>query len=337
MTILPLAILAATLSLSPDSNDIYRVQADQFIASGKLSVQQAQTAAIRQAIDGKPQALQAIRQGRSQTDYADHRVRVSQIAPNLRLYTPTTQSSKPRPILLYLHGGGWCIGSINSCSRYCTELSAGADILIAALDYRLAPEHPYPSALQDISQALDHIVSHAQDIGADTTHISIGGDSSGGNLAIVSSLQTSHPIHSLILYYPVTNVSRPYEPSWQQYASGYACDAEIMEAFTDAYIPYDERTLPTVSPLLLPDADISRLPPTLIVAAERDVLYDQGVEFAKRLRQNQIPVTHITLPGSIHLFITVPHQDAAFRQSVQLTKTFLKDKYNIIPGSFLRP
>ena len=329
MVAFQLAIVFATLFLCQDSTEIYRLQADQLIASNKLSVQHTQTAAIRQAIDGKPQALQAIRLGRSQTDYADHRVRIRQLRSNLRLYTPANQSCKLRPILLYLHGGGWCLGSINSCSRYCTELCSSADILIAALDYRLAPEHPYPSALKDINQAIDYLITHAQDIGADTTFFSIGGDSSGGNLAIVSSLQTSHAIHSLILYYPVTNVLPPYESSWHKYACGYACDAEIMEAFIDAYIPYEQRNLPTVSPILLPDDEISRLPPTLIVAAERDVLYDQGVKFAERLSQNHVPVTHITIPGSIHLFITIPHQDAAFYQSVNLAKIFLKKNNKI--------
>lgn len=97
-----------------------------------------------------------------------------------------------------------------------------------------------------------------------------------------------------------------------------------MEAFADAYIPASERSNPLVSPLLLSDTEITRLPRTLLVAAERDVLYDQGKQFIQRLRQQHVPAKHITLAGTIHLFITVPGQETAFRCSVELAKDFLE-------------
>lgn len=324
--------LAAVLMLSGcrqptfvvDNKESYRTEADAFIATGRLKSQEMQARAVREAIDGECGALDEVRSGRSKQDAADDRITVRQLRPNLRLYMPRQTSERPRQLLLYLHGGGWCFGSIMSCSRFCTELCASADIMVAALDYRLAPQHPYPSALDDCCEALSFLASEAASLGIDTTRISIGGDSSGGNLAIVSALRSEVGIRSLLLFYPVTNICPPYEPSWQTYADGYGCDANLMEAFSDAYVDRAERSNPHVSPIHLTDNEIGRLPSTLLVAAERDVLYDQGKLFAERLHRQRVPVRHVTLAGSIHLFITVQGQESAFWRSVALAKEFLR-------------
>lgn len=306
------------------SNEAYRSDADAMIASGRLKVQETQTKAVRTAIAGDNTDLQQVRNGRSLQDASDDRVTVQQLSPNMRLYSPKNASSKPRPLLLYLHGGGWCFGSIMSCSRFCTELCANSNIMVAALDYRLAPEYPFPCALDDCTEALQFLVREATRLGIDTKRISVGGDSSGGNLAIVSALQSNIAVHSLLLFYPVTNICPPYRASWQTYSEGYGCDAQIMEAFADAYVPATERSNPLVSPLLLSDTEIARLPRTLLVAAQRDVLYDQGKQFVERLHRQHVPAKHVTLTGTIHLFITVPGQDAAFWHSVELAKNFLR-------------
>lgn len=313
---------STTGNFTVEADSIYAKEADAFIASGATKGQAAQTEAIRKAIAEDSEALNAIRNGRSKKDYVDGRVAVNDSLPNIRIYTPSGEK-KRRPVLLYLHGGGWCFGSIKSCSRFCTELCVNADIVIAALDYRLAPENPYPSAINDCVDAIKYLSAHADELGIDTTRISIGGDSSGGNLAIVSALKSENSIHSLLLFYPVTNVSKPYGESWQTYGEGYANDAEIMEAFTDAYIPQEQRAIGLVSPLNLNDDELKRLPNTLLVAAERDVLYDQGKSFIHKLHDLKVPAQHITINGSVHLFITVPGQDAAFYKSVELAKDFL--------------
>lgn len=305
------------------SNEAYRTEADAMIASGRLKVQEAQTNAVRAAIAGDNTDLQQVRNGRSKQDASNEHVIVQQLSPNLRLYSPRNTSSKPRPLLLYLHGGGWCFGSIMSCSRFCTELCTNSDIMVAALDYRLAPEYPFPCALEDCTEALQFLVREATRLGINPKLISLGGDSSGGNLAIVTALQSNKAVHSLLLFYPVTNICPPYRASWQTYSEGYGCDAQIMEAFADAYVPTTKRSNPLVSPLLLPDTEISRLPRTLLVAAQRDVLYDQGKQFVERMRRQHVPAKHVTLVGSIHLFITVPGQDEAFWHSVKLAKEFL--------------
>lgn len=304
-----------------DTDDRYRTEADAFIASGAVKVQTQQTMAIREASSGRSDALNSVRSGRSKADALDSRVTIRQLTPTLRLYLPISSTDHERPLLLYLHGGGWCFGSIKSCSRFCTELCACADILVAALDYSLAPESPYPAAIEDCLEALRYLSAHSKELGIGS--ISIGGDSSGGNLAIVSALQSDVPAHSLLLFYPVTNMDRPYSRSWKRYGKGYALDADIMEAFTDAYIPHSKRSNGMISPLRLHGSTLANLPKTLLVAAERDVLYDQGKAFIRKLQRQHVEAQHITLKGSIHLFITVPGQDAAFYRSVALAKDFL--------------
>lgn len=299
----------------------YRTEADAFIASGAVKVQAQQTLAIREAIRGNSDALNGVRNGRSKSDASDSRVTIRQLTPTLRLYIPAGGTDHERPLLIYLHGGGWCFGSIKSCSRFCTELCASADIMVAALDYSLAPESPYPTAIEDCLEAIRYLTALSKELGIG--RISIGGDSSGGNLAVVSALQSDVPIHSLLLFYPVTNMDRPYTRSWKRYGEGYALDANIMEAFTDAYIPNSERSNGMISPLRLPGSTLAKLPKTLLVAAERDVLYDQGKAFIRKLQKQNIEAQHITLKGSIHLFITVPGQDAAFYRSVALSRDFL--------------
>lgn len=319
-------LLGIVLNLSAqkaiiETDSRYRTEADAFIASGAVKVQAQQTLAIREAIGGNNDALNGVRNGRSKADAADNRVVTRQLTPTLRLYSPSGCTDHERPLLLYLHGGGWCFGSIRSCSRFCTELCASADIMVAALDYRLAPESPYPAAIEDCLEAIRYLSAHSKELGIG--RISIGGDSSGGNLAIVSALQSECRVHSLLLFYPVTNMDRPYTRSWRRYGEGYALDADIMEAFTDAYIPHSGRGNGMISPLRMPDSSLARLPKTLLVAAERDVLYDQGRAFVRKLQKQQVVAQHVTLKGSIHLFITVPGQNAAFYRSVALAKDFL--------------
>lgn len=312
----------STEIFSVEADSIYEKEADEFLASGLAKGQAAQTKAIRKAIAGDCDDLNAIRNGRSKTDFADERVSFID-SLNLRIYTPAGKTRK-RPALLYLHGGGWCLGSVKSCSRFCSELCANANIVVVALDYRLAPENPFPAAIDDCVEAIDFLYSNAENLGIDTARISVGGDSSGGNLAIVGTLKSEKSVHSLLLFYPVTNICKPYEKSWQTYGSGFANDTEIMEAFADAYVPQAQRANSFVSPLNF-NTELKRLPKTLLIAAERDVLFDQGKIFIQKLLDLDVPARHITIRSSVHLFITVPGQDAAFYKSVELAREFLKD------------
>ena len=137
------------------------------------------------------------------------------------------RASQNLPQLLYLHGGGWTFGSINSCGRFCDAQAASGKMRVIALDYRLAPEHPYPEGLDDCVSAVNYIIDHAAELHIDANHITIGGDSSGGNLALATALSETccGKIESLLLFYPVTKAFDDGSESWQQYSKGFGLDA----------------------------------------------------------------------------------------------------------------
>ena len=217
--------------------NLMRTQADAFLRGMPSDLQQRQTTAIMQAIDGDNSSLMAVRNARNTLpEYSDN-VQTRMITDNMRLYEPKDCQDETLPLLLYLHGGGWTFGSINSCGRFCDAMAASGKMRVVALDYRLAPEHPYPEGLHDCIAAVRYIIKHADELHVDVSHITVGGDSSGGNLAIATALSDDcrGKIESLLLFYPVTKAFDDGSESWQQFGKGFGLDAEIMEAFNRAY------------------------------------------------------------------------------------------------------
>lgn len=317
---------AQTAALAADTLTAMQQEAEQFVRHMPAGLQDRQTQAIRDALDGRLEPLQAVRQARNTDHPLPDGVRARYVAPHLRLYTPDSASTgNPLPLLVYLHGGGWTFGSIQSCARFCATLAQEASCLVLAVDYRLAPEHPYPAPLDDCCQAAALAHAHAREWGADPTRISIGGDSSGGNLALATALRRQRegqpPFRSLVLFYPVVKAWNDASDSWQRYQTGAALDGSIMDAFNEAYCQGKQNA--EISPAMASDDDLAQLPPTLLIAAERDILYDQGQAFARRLAGLGVQTTHLTFPATVHLFITVAGQDCAFRQAVRQTTLFL--------------
>ena len=295
---------------------LMRTQADAFLKHMTPNLQHTQTLAIIKAMDGDNSDLEAVRQSRNaEPQYADN-VQTRMITPTMRIYEPKHSHEKSLPVMLYLHGGGWTFGSINSCGRFCNAMAASGAMRVIALDYRLAPEHPYPMALNDCIAALQHIISHSDELHIDTNRITLGGDSSGGNLALATALSKQHrgSIESLLLFYPVTKAFDDGSTSWQLYGKGYGLDAEIMETFNRAYTMQADSRCTAISVGLCSDDELRALPRTLLIAAERDILCDQGRELASRMGSK---ATRIEYKGAVHLFITVPGQDAAFQRAVK--------------------
>jgi len=225
------------------------------------------------------------------------------------------------PLLIYLHGGGWTFGSINSCSRFCDAIAASGAARVLAIDYSLAPESPFPAALNDCTTALKYAHANATILKTSPTLISIGGDSAGGNLAAATALKCSHlPIRSLILFYPVTKAYADDSESWNKYGHGYGLDADLMAEFNKAYTIRTTPYNPLISISLAKTGNLAKLPPTLLVGAGRDILRDQGKEFADHLPGI---VRRVEFPGAVHLFITVPGQPTAFKKAVELSIDFL--------------
>ena len=220
-----------------------------------------------------------------------------------RLYAP--QSAKPVPLLLYLHGGGFTVGSLTTHDVLCRQLSRHGHCAVVSLDYRLAPEHRFPKAVHDSWDALNWLHKNGQTLGLDTTRLAVGGDSAGGTLAAVCALLARDarlPIRLQLLFYPGT-VSRQNTTSHHTFAEGFMLDKQTVDWFFANYIDHTDRDDWRFAPMNAPDH--SGLPPTWIGLAECDPLVDEGVQYADKLRMAGVPVDLEIYKGVIHGFITM--------------------------------
>lgn len=329
LVLLSLLASAAFAGISRQKHERMLMEADSFINAMPPGLQDGQSTAIERALYGDMSFLQKVRNVRNSSPEISDGVKVSDfLIPGsadsipARLFVPENANGK-LPLLLYFHGGGWTIGSINSCSRFCDALAATGKAIVLAIDYRLAPEHPYPEPLDDCRSAYSWTLVNADKLGSAPGLVSVGGDSSGGNLALaVAGTEGIAQPCSLVLFYPVTKAFADGSSSWNDYGSGYGLDSRLMDSFNRAYtsrLTEEERNTPAISPAL----GKCKLPPVLFVAAGRDILFDQGKEFCDGLRQCGTRLQREEFPGAVHLFITVPGQATAFAEAVDLTAKFL--------------
>ena len=202
----------------------------------------------------------------------------------VRLYHPG--GSGPLPLLVYIHGGGFVICDLDTHDGICRALCAGAGIIVASVDYRLAPEHPFPAGSDDALAAVRHARLAASGIGADPDRILVGGDSAGGNLATVACLRLRDEggpaLRGQLLFYPVTDHPLAGHDSYVRFAEGYGLSAADMVWYFDHACPDRTRwTDPRLSPLREPS--LSGLPPAFVLAAGYDVLRDEALAYAARL------------------------------------------------------
>lgn len=318
------------------SGQTMKVEADRFLAGMPEGLQLSQERAVREAINGDTSQLERVRASRNNASPLPYGVEAIDISTQYRLYFPATATDARLPLLIYLHGGGWCFGSINSCAVFCGALAHEAGIAVLAVDYPLAPEHPYPDAIESCIKALLFVSENAEKYGINPESISLGGDSAGGNLALATALVMANPsiddtiqantsitLKSLVLFYPVVRASTDHTPSWLNYATGFGLNSAIMDAFNQAYTGRTDPSAPLISPLCAPLHLLATLPPTLIVNAERDILCDQGKEMYTRLLQAGVDTRREVFEGAVHLFITVDGQPAAFHKAVTLATGFL--------------
>jgi acetyl esterase len=245
-------------------------------------------------------------------------MRQVEIAPGLlaRLYTPPRPEGR-LPLLVYLHGGGWVAGSVATHDPFCRLLSGAAEVIIASIEYRMAPEHPYPAAVDDTLTAVQWADQHAGEWGGDVTRLAIGGDSAGANLAAVvanrlCAIAEKHPLRALLLLYPVTDFPQAGHGSYIENATGYGLEANTMRWFWQQYAPGVSPADPDMSPLQL--HKLPALPPTLVTTAEYDVLRDEGLAYARKLEAAGVAVTHLHAPDMHHNFPVHPATVARFPQ-----------------------
>jgi acetyl esterase len=233
----------------------------------------------------------------------DHRVPGQGGEIPLRLYHPG--GDEPLPAVVFFHGGGWVVGNIETHDGYCRALAHAAGVIVASVDYRLAPEHPFPAGVEDAYAATCWVAKHASQLGADPKRLVVAGDSAGGNLAAAVALMARDrggPTLALqLLIYPITDCN--FEtPSYRDNAEGYFLTRETMIWFWKHYLPSEaDRRQAYASPLRA--ASLRGLPPALVLTAEYDPLRDEGEAYAQRLTDAGVSTKLIRYDGMIHGFV----------------------------------
>lgn len=249
----------------------------------------------------------------------------------VRIYRPDGLGEGPAPALVFYHGGGFVLGGLDSHDRDCRALANRGRCVVIAVDYRLAPEHPFPAAAEDAQAALQYVVAHADELGVDPSRLAVGGDSAGGNLAAVAAIAARDAGISLrfqLLIYPaVDGENESVYPSRTENGSGYMLDQDAIDWFMDHYFPegttIDWRAAPMQA------SSHEGVAPALVITAEFDPLRDEGEAYATRLESAGVPAKASRYDGLIHGFFgmgpLVPAADAAVDEAGAALRSALHD------------
>ena len=222
----------------------------------------------------------------------------------IRLYTP--YGAGPFPLLVFFHGSGFVLCSLDTHDGMCRNLCAGAACIVASVDYRLAPEHKFPAGVDDCLHATRWAAAHAAELGVDPARIAVAGDSAGANMAAVTALRLRDEggpvLCGQLLLYPVTDYHTPGTPSYEENAEGYGLTRDTMKWFWAHYLSdASQGAHPHASPLRAPN--LSGLPPALVITAEYDPLRDEGERYADKLRTAGVSTALTRYDGVNHGFM----------------------------------
>jgi acetyl esterase len=241
----------------------------------------------------------------------------------VRAYTP--EGEPPFPIVVWFHGGGWVVGSLDTYDPLCRALAAAVPTVVVSVDYRLAPEHRYPAAVEDAYAATLWASRNAAQLGGAQHRLAVAGDSAGGNLAAVVALgardRGGPAIAFQLLVYPVLDAAAD-TASWREHAEGFHLTAAGMRWYWDHYLGGADGAAPDASPLRA--ASLGGLPPALVICAEHDVLRDEGEAYAARLRQAGVAATVSRYPGVVHGFFRWRAVTGAAEAALQEAATALR-------------
>jgi acetyl esterase len=253
----------------------------------------------------------------------------------LRTYRPHG-ADRPLSAVVYFHGGGFVLGSIDGHDAVCRQLALDAGCLVASVEYRLAPEHKFPAAVEDAYAATCWIYEHAAALGIDRARFAVAGESAGGNLATVvcAMAKAGHGPRLLFqaLVTPVTDLRELDTPSYHENATGYLLTRSMMAWFRDQYLNRDDdRGDPRCSPLA--SRDLGGLPPALVITAEFDPLRDEGAAYASALQAAGVPVRLSRYDGMIHTFVSLCAYMDAGRAAVAEIAACLRNAFEASPAS----
>ena len=242
----------------------------------------------------------------------------------VRIYVPCGKG--PFPVLLYFHGGGWVIGDIESSDGLCRILTNAVGCIVVSVDYRLAPEHPFPAAADDAYHATLWVAMNASSFGGDPSRIAVCGDSAGGNLAaVVTQIARDRGKPAIcfqLLIYPVTDAACD-SPSYSENAEGYFLTKDAMQWFWNHYVRNNaDRSHPYASPLRA--RTLAGLPAALVITAEFDPLRDEGERYAEGLRAAGTPVEFTRYEGMIHGFFAMSAVIDQGRTAIQQSAAALR-------------
>ncbi len=250
----------------------------------------------------------------------------------LRIYRPRGDVSAPRPIVVFLHGGGWTIGTAEAYDPIAKHIAEGAGAIVVSVDYRLAPEHPFPVPYDECWAALQWVVAHAVELDGDAARVAVMGDSAGGNLSAVlaqrARAEGGPALVLQVLVYPATDFDLD-RPSYKENASGYFLERSTMEYFWSCYAGGRvDATDPRLSPLRA--ADLSGLAPVVVITAELDPLRDEGEAYAEALRGAGVAVEHVRYDGMIHGFFMMPAMIDAGQRALDQTTAALRRAFGTL-------
>jgi acetyl esterase len=221
----------------------------------------------------------------------------------VRVYRP---AERPAPVLVWFHGGGWVLGSVHTVHGPCAALASRSSCVVVSVDYRLAPEHPFPAALDDAWTVVEWLRENAEKIGGLPGALAIGGDSAGGNISAVIARRARDASVELglqLLVYPVCDADLTTQ-SYTQCADGYWLTRDAMRWFWEQYLPDGDWFRPDASPLRA--ADLAGIAPAHVITAEYDVLRDEGEAYGRQLEAAGVPTTISRYEGMIHGFFRLP-------------------------------
>ncbi|BBZ69076.1 alpha/beta hydrolase [Mycobacterium paraseoulense] len=224
----------------------------------------------------------------------------------VRIYWPPLEPEEALPVVVFYHGGGFCLGGVDTHDPLARAHAVGAEAIVVSVDYRLAPEHPFPAAVEDAWAALQWVAAHADELGGDPGRIAVAGDSAGGNLAaVMAHLATENDGPALsfqLLWYPVVTADLSL-PSHTENANAPILDREVIDAFLSWYLPDIDISDPAALPVTLAPAnaaDLAGLPPAYIATAEHDPLRDDGARYAELLDAAGVPTELSNEPNLVH-------------------------------------
>jgi acetyl esterase len=245
----------------------------------------------------------------------------------VRVYTPAVARGGGAPGLVWFHGGGFVVGSIESHDGVCRAIASRAGVVVVSVDYRLAPEHRFPAGLEDAIAATRWVLEHGSTLGIDPRAVAVGGDSAGGNLsAVIAQTLRSEPRRPAfqLLLYPATDCTRTMV-SHQHFREGLILTERSIAWFTENYLPAKSfETDPRASPLFA--SDLTGLAPALVITAGFDPLRDEGRAYAEKMQAAGVDVEHVLAQGSVHGFINMTGALPESARMLDLVATRLRER-----------